>query len=117
VRKFFCVLAFLLALCFPKGVLAQQPIRVNCGGASYTDSKGQVWAADYGFNSGGVYSTASSISGTSDQKLYQTARYGDAVIYILRGCQRQLYRQRSPGGDLLRLFLRADERAATHKVS
>ena len=41
-RTIFCVLAFLLALCFPKEILAQQPIRVNCGGASYTDSKGQV---------------------------------------------------------------------------
>jgi malectin (di-glucose binding ER protein) len=81
VRKLFCVLAFMTALYFPKGVLAQQPIRVNCGGASYTDSKGQVWNADYGFNSGALYSAASPISGTTDQKLYQTERYGNAIIY------------------------------------
>jgi Malectin domain len=80
-RKVLGIFAFFLMLCFGKGVSAQQPIRVNCGGPSYTDSKGQVWAADHGFNSGATYSTASSISGTPDQKLYQTERYGDAVIY------------------------------------
>jgi len=75
VRKIFCVLAFLLALCFPKGVLAQQPVRVNCGGASYTDSKGQVWQADAGFNWGNVSSIPTAVNGTSDQGLYQQGRY------------------------------------------
>jgi hypothetical protein len=80
-RKVLGIFAFFLMLCFGKGISAQQPIRVNCGGPSYTDSKGQVWAADHGFNSGATYSTASSISGTADQKLYQTERWGNAVVY------------------------------------
>jgi len=80
-RKTLGIFIFLLLLCFAKGVSAQQPIRVNCGGPSYTDSKGQVWSADHDFNSGATYSVASTISGTPDQKLYQSERYGDAVIY------------------------------------
>ena len=80
-RKIFFVLAFMAVICFPKGVLAQQPIRVNCGGPAYTDSKGQVWSADHGFNSGGTYSTTSTVNGTPDQKLYQTERYGEAIVY------------------------------------
>lgn len=80
-RKKFFVLAFIVAFAFPKGVLAQQPIRVNCGGPAYTDSKGQVWSADHGFNSGGTYSTTSTVNGTPDQKLYQTERYGEAIVY------------------------------------
>jgi len=75
VGKIFCVLTFLLALCFPKGVLAQQPIRVNCGAAGYTDSKGQVWQADTGYNWGNVSSISTTVSGTSDQGLYQNGRY------------------------------------------
>ncbi len=74
-RKLLCVLAIMMALCFPKGVLAQQPIRVNCGGASYTDSKGQVWQADSGYNWGNVSSIPAVVSGTSDQGLYQNGRY------------------------------------------
>lgn len=74
-RKFFLVLAFVVALCLPKGVLAQQPIRVNCGGAAYTDSKGQVWQADTGYNWGNVSSIPAVVSGTSDQALFQKGRY------------------------------------------
>jgi len=75
VRKIFCVLTFMVAICLPKDVLAQSPIRVNCGGASYTDSKGQVWQADAGYNWGNVSSISAVVSGTSDQGLYQQGRY------------------------------------------
>ena len=74
-RNILGVLLFLGALCCPKGAPAQVPIRVNCGGPSYTDSRGQVWAADYGFNEGTASTIASSITGTSDPALYQDGRY------------------------------------------
>jgi len=74
-QKAICVLAFMMALCFPKGVLAQQSIRVRCGGATYTDSKGQVWQADTGFSGGSSNSTTQQIGGTTDQALYQDGRY------------------------------------------
>jgi hypothetical protein len=79
VRKLISLLTFTMALCLPKAVLAQQPIRVNCGGPGYTDSKGQVWDADHGFNSGSTYLATSSINGTADPKLFQTERYNSSV--------------------------------------
>jgi hypothetical protein len=77
VRKIFCILAFMAALCFPKGVLAQQPIRVKCGGAGFTDSKGQIWQTDTGYYAGptSTYSTTGPVSGTADPKLFQSERY------------------------------------------
>jgi hypothetical protein len=76
-RKTLGIIAFLLTLCFGKGVSAQQPIRVNCGGPSYTDSKGQLWQSDTGFYAGptSTYFTTSPVSGTADPKLFQTERY------------------------------------------
>jgi Malectin domain/Bacterial Ig-like domain/IPT/TIG domain/Glucose / Sorbosone dehydrogenase len=55
------------------------PIRVRAGGGSYTDSAGNVWAADNGFSGGGTYSITGAIAGTSDQPLYQTERTGQNV--------------------------------------
>jgi hypothetical protein len=63
------------AFFFPKGVLAQQPIRVNCGGAGYTDAKGQVWQADTGYNWGNVSSIPTVVGGTTNQALFQQGRY------------------------------------------
>lgn len=64
---------------------AQQPIRIKCGGTSYTDSKGQVWQTDYGFNSGRSGKYSGIVSGTTDPRLYQTDRYttsiGTPLIY------------------------------------
>ena len=77
-RKIFCVLAFVMVLCFPRGVEAQQPIRVRCGGAGYTDSNGQVWQADFGFNGGSSNSSSQQIGGTADQALYQDGRYNNS---------------------------------------
>jgi hypothetical protein len=75
-------MAFFTAFIIPKAVQAQQPIRVHCGGSAYTDSKGQAWDADRDFNSGTYgYSNGNAISGTSDQKLYQSERWGKTVIY------------------------------------
>ncbi len=53
------------------------PIRVNVGGAAYTDTLGHVWSADYGSNgAGGLADTTNTIAGTPDQPLYRTWRYG-----------------------------------------
>lgn len=52
--------------------LAQNPIRVKCGGNNYTDSKGHVWSADYGYNNGTVSSSTTATSGTTDPKLFQS---------------------------------------------
>jgi malectin (di-glucose binding ER protein) len=75
VRKIIVVLAFLVALCFSKAGMAQQPIRVNCGGSSYTDSKGQWWQADTGFSGGVMETIATRVSGTADPLLYEDYRW------------------------------------------
>jgi hypothetical protein len=75
VRKIFCVVAFLMVFCIPQGLQAQVPIRVNCGGPSFTDSLGHVWAADYGYNEGTASTVASQITGTNDPALYQDGRW------------------------------------------
>jgi hypothetical protein len=74
VKKALTFLALLLSQCLPAAA-QQQPIRVRCGGTSYTDSKGQVWQADTGFSGGTTNSTTLQIGGTSDEALYQTGRY------------------------------------------
>jgi hypothetical protein len=57
--------------------------RVNAGGPSYVDSKGQTWQADTGYNGGATYSTTSSISGTSDPTLFQTERWDNATLQYI----------------------------------
>ena len=80
-KKSLGFLVFVMLSVLPAAAQTQAPIRVNCGGPAYTDSKGQNWAADYGFNGGSTYAVASPISGTADQKLYQSEHYGGDLIY------------------------------------
>ena len=51
--------------------------RTNCGGPAYTNSQGIPFLADGNFEGGKVSTTASSIDGTADQAIYQSAREGD----------------------------------------
>ena len=49
-RKALALIILALATC---GMAhAQTAVRVKCGGAAYTDSKGQAWSADKDFNGG-----------------------------------------------------------------
>jgi len=75
------VRTILLFLAATLAVSAQTSIRVNAGGPAYTDSKGNVWAADSGFIAGnGFYSTATAITGTSDPTLYQSEHWGAGTL-------------------------------------
>src|SRR5258707_5282526 len=60
----------------------QQSIRIHCGGGAYTDSKGQIWKADYGFSGGATYSFASPIKGTPDPALFQYERYNTSPSLV-----------------------------------
>jgi Protein of unknown function (DUF4038)/Malectin domain/Domain of unknown function (DUF5060)/Putative collagen-binding domain of a collagenase len=54
---------------------AFRPIRVNVGGSAYTDSAGNAWSADSGFNTGSVVNGGSvAIAGTSDPRLFRSGR-------------------------------------------
>jgi chitinase len=56
------------------------PVRVNAGGAAYTDTAGNAWSADASYTAGGfgydtLYggsTTAQAIAGTADPALYQS---------------------------------------------
>ena len=58
-------------------------LRINAGGAQYTDTNGDVWEADNYFLNGTVYPTnnpiAEPIADTLDDFLYQTERYGGEI--------------------------------------
>jgi hypothetical protein len=58
----------------PSAAQAQPPIRIKCEGPDYTDSRGQLWQADYGYKGGALSSLPATIKGTVDQALFLTAR-------------------------------------------
>jgi hypothetical protein len=85
VKKFLAVFLLFGAASLPAAAQNQQPIRVNCGGPNYTDSKGQLWKADYGYDSGWPGNPITvTIAGTTDQSLYKTARYAQTFGSVLK---------------------------------
>jgi chitodextrinase len=55
---------------------AQTPLRINVAGGAYTDSLGQSWAADSGYNTGTASSWGNiAIAGTADAALYRKERW------------------------------------------
>lgn len=50
-------------------------LRINAGGAAYTDQQGNRWLADSGYNTGVVSSTSTGIKNTLDDALYRIKRY------------------------------------------
>jgi Malectin domain len=69
------VLILALRNCVPVLAQTQAPVRVNCGGPQYTDSAGQAWQADTGYNTGTVSVNTNKIAGTTDAKLFQSGRW------------------------------------------
>ncbi len=66
--------------------------RVNVGGAAYTDGTGNVWAADkafaagsFGYLNGTAAAVTNTITGTTDQVLYQSERYLSPITYVFGG--------------------------------
>jgi hypothetical protein len=57
-------------------------VRVNAGGGAYTDSNGNTFLADQYFSGGSTLSSSHSISGTTDQALYQNERWGSFTYAI-----------------------------------
>jgi len=52
------------------------PIRINAGGRTYTDTQGHLWTIDSYYTGGDTYMTVFGISGTNDNYLYQCSREG-----------------------------------------
>ena len=59
----------------PSSVKPEFALRINAGGGQYTDKNGDVWSADFGYNTGSKSSTSVAISGTEDDTLFQTKRW------------------------------------------
>ena len=74
-QQLFRLMSFAILGLVPGTLLAQQPLRVNCGGPSFTDSKGQVWQADTGFSGGTEESISGAVAGTSDALLFEDYRW------------------------------------------
>ncbi len=74
-KKFLSAFLLLGAVTMPAAAQTQPPIRIDCGGSSYTDTNGQVWQADTGYNSGRTATTNIVVAGTTDPQLYQSNRY------------------------------------------
>jgi hypothetical protein len=72
VRKALALIILALATC--EMAHAQTAVRVKCGGAAYTDSKGQAWSADKDFNGGLASAVSGPVSGTTDPTLFQDGR-------------------------------------------
>jgi hypothetical protein len=78
VNKFLQIIALLAIAALPATAEEkQEPVRVNCGGPNYTDAKGQLWKADRNYNRGGVSTMNVHVAGTTDEALFQNARYNE----------------------------------------
>jgi hypothetical protein len=70
----------------PSSVLPGFVLRVNAGGKAYTDSNGDIWSTDFGYNTGNKASKSVAIGSTIDDVLFQTQRWdangGKELNYI-----------------------------------
>jgi hypothetical protein len=66
---------FSFFVCLGASGQTQAPIRVLCGSKAYTDRKGNLWQADFGFNNGSTTSTTNLNAGTTDPTLFQFGRW------------------------------------------
>jgi hypothetical protein len=58
--------------------------RINAGGGAYTDTVGNAWAADSGYNGGSTFAPGIAVSGTTAPGVYQTQRWNyGSLIYSL----------------------------------
>ncbi|MBD2210373.1 PQQ-dependent sugar dehydrogenase [Nostoc linckia FACHB-104] len=58
-------------------------IRINAGGAAYTDSQGNQWLADQYFSGGNTYATTAAIANTVEDPLYQNERWLNDFSYAI----------------------------------
>jgi len=92
---------------------APAPVRINTGGPAYTTSGGTSFLADQSFTGGSTFSSSHSISGTTDQALFQNERWGqfsyaipvvngtyDVKVYFVE----LYYGTTAPGGAGKRVF-------------
>ena len=77
--KIILTLLFSLISILVVNAAAAEVVRVNAGGGNYIDENGNLWSADYGYNTGNVFSTTDPIVGTTDDVLYQNERWDSST--------------------------------------
>jgi hypothetical protein len=70
---------FSFFVCLGASGQSQSAIRLICGGKAYTDSKGNHWQADFGYNEGTISANANAIAGTADPTLFHSGRWNGVV--------------------------------------
>ncbi len=78
-RKVIGILSLLFFAALPLAAQTPLPIRVKCGGPAFTDSKGQLWQADFGYNGGQTSPVTGTVAGTTDPGIFQLGRWGDST--------------------------------------
>ena len=68
-------------------------LRINAGGGQYTDGNGNVWSADFGYNTGNTSTKSVSLGDTDDDPLFQAQRWDSAAGEELK------YSLNVPNGD------------------
>jgi hypothetical protein len=80
VRKLLVISGLAFLTCLSASAQTQQPVRVNCGGAGYTDPNGNVWQADFDYNTGTAGGNSSiTVTGTTNPKLFQSNRWNGST--------------------------------------
>ncbi len=62
---------------FVAASITQSSFAVNSGGTAFTDATGKAYVADTAFTGGSAAKTTTAISGTTDDVLYQSERWGN----------------------------------------
>lgn len=70
---------FLFSIFVCLGAQTQAPIRSICGGKADTDSKGNLWQADFGYNDRTISANADMIAGTTDPSLLHPTELGRII--------------------------------------
>ena len=78
-KRIVTAVLFCIFVCLGASAQTQAPIRVLCGGPAYTDGKGNLWKADYGYNDGTTSANANTIAGTTDPTLFHYGRWNGVV--------------------------------------
>ncbi|HET7105169.1 MAG TPA: malectin domain-containing carbohydrate-binding protein [Candidatus Acidoferrum sp.] len=78
-KRIVIAVLFSIFVCLGASAQTQAPIRVLCGGPAYTDSKGNLWKADYGYNNGTTSANANTIVGTTDPTLFHYGRWNGVI--------------------------------------
>ena len=66
----------------PRRLLAATTVRIDSGGAGHVEASGKTWGADDRFTAGTTAGGSASITGTSEDALFDSRRIGNFAYSI-----------------------------------